>query len=297
MPIQMIEKPMGTFLYCDGQRIEFDSLEANTLFEPTEDTIYYESIRFREQTLLFFEAHMLRLHLSVAAKEDFEFDSEKLYEQAQRLIRDSEPKLMNGNLRIVLTSKHSVVHLTNVQYPDEDSYKMGIVTTTLKWERVEPHIKVFRDDYKRAVAKSMKQDTPFGAPYEVLLLNQSNQITEGSRSNFFVLHNDTVYSPPEKDILIGITRKYVLKAIVSAGMKYEEKSFSLDEIIALKNDSQEWPVVFVTSSPFDILPIKSIDDVKFNSSQSKALAKISDSYQNIVDFYIQSRSSDQDVIE
>ncbi len=293
MSFPIIEHPKGDYCFCNGEKVMFSSELGRSLLKPEDRTIYYESIRFTGGVMVFFEDHMLRLFRSVQAKEAFDFDSEILYEQAMKLIRDSGPAPLNGNLRIVLTADRSVVHLSDAVYPQRSFQENGIVTAILKWERLEPQVKVFRGDYKKAVAERMQEETPFGMPYEVLLCDSAERITEGSRSNFFVLYKDTVYSPPESMILIGITRKYVMRALEQADLKYEEKIFSLDEILAMRDETpgeQMNVAVFVTSSPFDILPIQSIDDVRFFSADNPRLKRISEAYLRIVDRYVQSRT-------
>lgn len=291
MSFPIIERPKGEYCICNGEKIHYGSETGKLLMSPVEDTIYYESIRFRDHVMVFFEDHMLRLYRSVMAKEAFDFDSELIYEQAEQLIRD-QAEGSDGNLRIVLTRDTSVVHLSDAVYPDPCLFHKGIVAATLEWERVEPQIKVFRGDYKTAVAERLNDRTSYGIPYEVLLVNSDGKITEGSRSNFFVLHGDTVYSPPESTILIGITRKYVMKALSEASLHYEERTFSLDEISKMRDDPSFAPAdtaVFVTSSPFDILPIASIDDERFLSSENQSLIRISEAYMRILEQYIDTR--------
>lgn len=112
---------------------------------------------------------------------------------------------------------------------------------------------------------------------------------------FFVLFDQTVYSPSEDCILIGITRKYVLKAMLHAGLHYQEKTFALSDLVELQGRARREGkdfAVFVTSSPFDILPIKSISEFEFYSASSSKLQSVAQYYKEIVDFYIQSRQSD-----
>lgn len=295
MAFPMLENPYGEYCIYNGEKVALSSTTGAALLEPISDLIYYESIRIRDGILVFFENHMLRLLTSIAKKENFPVDTELLYDQAMRLIREFEPKVSEGNLRIVITSKSSLVHLSDAIYPSAELFSSGIVTATLCWERREPQVKVFRDDYKKAVYSKIHTPTSFGMPYEVLLTDHDGYYTEGGRSNFFVLYDGVVYSPPEEMILIGITRKYVLQAISMAGLKYGEKIFTMDEMIKMqenaRNNSSSF-AVFITSSPFDILPVASIDDVPFSSATCEELIAVSRAYQGIVDAYITSRKTD-----
>jgi len=285
MSLPMIENPIGQYFCVNGVKKSFSEDTAKDYFLPTDKMIYYESIRVKDGVMLFFEDHMLRLHRSIEAAENFLFDSGRVYEDARILLDDEASPVSDGNLRVVVTCSDVVLHLSDMAFPEEKAYENGVPTVSLQWERESPHVKVFRGDYKAAIAKARNKETAWGLPYEVLLLNQDGKITEGGRSNFFVLLEETVYSPPEDLILIGITRKYVYRAIKEAGFTVEEKLFSLDELIALQEEGKE-PVLFLTSSPFDILPIQNVDEKSFPFSNKKPLEKLIKIYQNIISSYI-----------
>jgi branched-chain amino acid aminotransferase len=297
MTFPMLEKPLGDYCYLNGVKTHYSSAEGQNLLKPTDEIIYYESIRFQKKVMLFFEDHMVRLHRSVEAKENFPVDSNRIFDTASELINEAVPEKNDGNLRVVLTARSILIHFSDVYYPTVDMYQQGIVTSTLSWDRFEPQVKVFRADFKKAVADTFAKETCFGLPYEVLLRDSNGNIYEGSRSNFFVLHNKTVYSPPASQILIGITRKYVMISLEKAGFEYSEKSFSLDEIVSLREQSVISKTafsLFVTSSPFDILPVRSIDNQEFESAKCPSLQTLSKEYQSIVSYYIQSRQSEDE---
>ena len=287
MAYPLVEGNIGNYCTLNGEKVLFDSVEGRALFIPTEEITYYESVRFQNGVLLFWEDHMQRLHKSVEAKENFPIDPDTYHFYAQNLIWDSG--MADGNVRVVITRTKNLIYLSNMTYPTADMYESGIVTKSLTWERVEPHVKVFRGDYKKAVAEAQNTKTSFGMPYEVILRGKDGKFVEGGRSNFFVLYKDTVYSPSEDLILIGITRKYVKNAITEAGLKLEEGAFTMDELVKMEKEEDDGPPkmgLFVTSSPFDILPVASIDDVAFPSAQCPALQKLMTSYQKIVHEYI-----------
>ncbi len=287
MAYPLVEGNIGEFCILNGEKVAFDSATGRSLFIPTDDITYYESVRFQEGVLLFWEDHMQRLEKSVAAKEAFLIEPDLYHKLASSLIKDSG--LTYGNVRVVITHSLNLVYLSNMTYPTPEMYKDGIVTTSLTWERVEPHVKVFRGDYKKAVAEASSRQTSFGLPYEVILRGNDGKFVEGGRSNFFVLYKDTVYSPSEELILIGITRKYVKNAIAEAGLKLEEGAFTMEELVRMETEEDDGPPkmgLFVTSSPFDILPVASIDEQKFSSADCPALQELMVSYQKIVHEYI-----------
>jgi branched-chain amino acid aminotransferase len=127
-------------------------------------------------------------------------------------------------------------------------------------------------------------------PYEVILSGKDGKLVEGGRSNFFVLYKDTVYSPSEDLILIGITRKYVKDAIAESGLALEEGAFSLEELVRMEKEEDDGPpelALFVTRSPFDLLPVHSVEDYEFRSSECPKLLGLMESYQKIVHRYIE----------
>ena len=281
----MLENYQGMFCCLNSEKIPFSSEIAKSLLLPTDEIVYYESIRIKNGVLLFFEDHMLRLYKSIEAKESFIFDSEKTYTDAQMLIQDTENPVSDGSLRVTVTKSKVLLYLSSMVTPPEEFYRNGVAAVILKWERKTPQVKIFHDDYKTAVAEAFTKTTQWGEPYEVLLENRKGELTEGSRSNFFILLGNTVYSPPDSLILIGITRKYVEKAIIQAGLVMKEKLFTFDELCELR-DQGNTPAIFLTSSPFDILPVKSINDEFFESSVNLSLEKIQKIYHNIVEAYM-----------
>lgn len=296
MSFPMLENASGDFCYYNGSKVMFSSDAGKSLFEPVSDVIYYESIKVKNGVLLFFENHMLRLLMSIDAKEKFSLDTDVLFDNAMKMLREADPQVTDGNIRIVVTGKANVIHFSHTVTPAEDAFAVGVAASVMSWERIDPQVKIFRSDYKAAIAEKFKEETPFGPAFEVLLADHKGQITEGSRSNFFVLCHGVVYSPPENLILIGITRRYVLQAVRKAGLVYKEALFTLDDLIRMR-DQEKTPgdsvALFVTSSPFDILPIRSVGKEVFASAQNKDLASISAIYQDIVNHYIETHPADQ----
>ena len=294
MAFSMLENVVGRFCYLNGERIAYDSEVGRSLFLPVEETIYYESIRVLDGVMLFFEDHMLRLYSSIEKEQRLSEatvyfpDAEQIYAMSVLLIQDDEHNVRDGNLRVVICGSRTLIYLSDMKLPLDADYQNGVVTVTLSWERVSPQVKVFRGDYKAAVAKKLETGTPQGVPYEVLLTNSAGEITEGGRSNFFVLLDNVVYSPPEELILIGITRKYVQKAIREAGFSFEERLFTLAEILRLRGEGAE-PVLFLTSSPFDILPVRFVDNVEVLDSggaELTVLERIRQAYRKFQQGYI-----------
>lgn len=283
MAYPLIESPLFNTFWVDGKLLDRNSEEVKVFFEPTEEMTYYETVRIYRGVLLFLEDHLARLSKSVQGVENFPVDLEYIEKSLVEYLTGLNVGEYNGNMRIILTKTHLIYHICEAHIPTKEVFANGIATNILKWERLDPNIKVFRGDYKQAVAEKFSLETPFGLPYEVLLENNEGKLTEGSKSNFFAIVDGIVYTPADDVILIGITRKYVLNALESAGLELKVDTFSLEELSSKEHDV----ALFVSSTPFDILPISSVNDVEFDSVTNKSLIRIQEMYrQNVEEYYL-----------
>ncbi len=288
MAYPMIENNLSNIIMVDGRLLNSNSDVAREFFEPCYDTVYYETVRIYKGVLLFLEDHLDRLSKSVKASEGFYVDTKYLRFALLNYLNALSLGEYEGNMRIVITREHNVFHICEANIPTEEVFKNGIATNILQWERVAPHVKTFRTEYKDAVASKFKEETPFGMPYEVLLENKQGEITEGSKSNFFAIVDGEIYSAPNDLILIGITRKYVLEALQKAGLQLRYKTFGMRTF----TDPAHKVALFVSSTPFDILPISSVDGYKFDSVNDELVIKIQKMYKEIVDKYYEEHKND-----
>ena len=161
-------------------------------------------------------------------------------------------------------------------------FENGINTSLLKWERQTPNLKIFRGDYKNTVNEKFKSENAHGKPFELVLSDNSGKLYEGSMSNLFVIMDGKVYSAPDEKILIGITRRRVIEALKRSGLELQTGMFTMDELV--KGNA----AIFVSSTPFDILPVTYIDDHTFNSVNDPLLNMISEAYAGYTEEYIAS---------
>ena len=89
---------------------------------------------------------------------------------------------------------------------------------------------------------------------EALLVEEDGFITEGSHSNAWMVDHDNrlLTRRADNSILRGRTREAVAATIDELGLKFEERAFSVDEVLAAKE-------VFVTSTTALLMPVVQID--------------------------------------
>lgn len=278
MAYPLMEHLVGDgFLFC-GKYYRVSSELTSSLQKPVDIKTYYETIRVKDGVLLFVEDHLARLVRSVKGLENFPVDTQEILNEAYSLI-DLEGAT-DGSLRIVLTKESLLIHLADITIPGADLFEQGINTSLLQWERKTPNLKIFRGDYKTTVNNRFKEANGHGLPFELVLADNEGRLYEGSMSNLFVIRDGQVYSAPDDKILIGITRKRVMEALKRSGLELQTGMFKPEELDPATD------AIFVSSTPFDILPVRYIDDYEFKSADNDILKMISEMYGEYTSEYI-----------
>ena len=111
MAYPLLESPVGGVYYYDGKIIEKGSDIESELLKPTDSVTYYETVRIKEGVLLYLEDHLARLAKSVKGIEDFPVDPALIEKTSYGFLREQYPDFKEGNLRIVLTKEHILIHM------------------------------------------------------------------------------------------------------------------------------------------------------------------------------------------
>ncbi len=218
---------------------------------------YYEVVRLIDGKLLFLHDHLARLQQSITGSGIAYPGNKRIIENLGLLIHENSFK--KGNIRICLQNSNGTTpillcYFIPYFYPDPGMYKKGVKLCIYPHVRPNPGIKKWDDLFRNSVSSYILTQKV----YEAALLNPQNQITEGSRSNLFFLdRTGTLITTPEKDILPGITRKYVLEIAADEGILIEERTISTDALDSLVS-------VFISGTSPKVLPVKQIDDFFFD---------------------------------
>lgn len=91
--------------------------------------------------------------------------------------------------------------------------------------------------------------------YEAILVDEDGVVTEGSSTNVWIVTEGgaLVTRPPSNEILNGVTRLEIIKLAAEEGVKFEERTFTLEELRRARE-------VFVTSASSFVMPITEVDD-------------------------------------
>lgn len=107
-------------------------------------------------------------------------------------------------------------------------------------------------------ALAMQQAYARGA-YEALMRNHRGEICEGAQSNFFLVTNGVVRTPPlTAGLLAGITRGLVLELAAARGLHVREEPLDESDLAAADE-------AFLTSTTKEIVPVVAVDALEIGN--------------------------------
>jgi 4-amino-4-deoxychorismate lyase len=111
---------------------------------------------------------------------------------------------------------------------------------------------------------------------EGIFLTENGYVAEGVVSNIFWTQQNTLYTPArETGILDGVTRRFVMKIAMEAGMEIEEGLYRPEHV-------QSADEVFVTNSIQEIVPLSAIGNKSFPGAEGAAVKALFTRYRKAV---------------
>ncbi len=234
---------------------EFVSSE---MLPENQDKALYEVLRVIDHVPVFWREHFERLiQTAEIADVSLKLDQFQFSSSLKKLIKKIGYK--TGNIRVLITGEQekgqSYFYFVPHGYPSVDDYSHGVKLGLLKAERIQPQAKVIQQELRKK-ANQLILNKEF---HEVLLMNNQEQITEGSRSNVFFVKGSTFITPPANQVLKGITRTKVIECIRQ--MDYDV----VEDVIAI-NELKKFDSIFITGTSPKVLPVSQVDNLLFNTS-------------------------------
>lgn len=230
----------------------------------------YEVIRIIDGVPLFLQEHMNRFVNSTGLIGKEMLVGKKEIEKNIAKLIDAEGR-SNGNIKIVfnygLENDNWYMYFLKHSYPTEEMYELGVDTILFHGERENPNAKVMNLSFREKVDEAIKSK---GA-YEAILVDRNGHITEGSKSNIFMVYDNKVITSPAELVLPGVTRGIIISVIKEAGIEFSEESFHYKNIDKLQG-------LFISGTSPKVLPIRSVDDYSFNSSSNEIIRTIKSLY-------------------
>lgn len=240
-----------------------------------EDKIIYEVLRVVEGKPLFLENHLKRMKNSFELiNEDFELSYDEISEKIKGLII-SEKKI-EGNIKITygINEKLLKVFFIEHSYPSTEMYRNGVDTILYFAERENPNAKIVNTNFREKVNQEIKSR----AVYEAILVDSKGNITEGSRSNIFMVKGNSLITSPVKAVLPGVTRGEVISIAKKLGIEVKETEYSYLKIKDLDG-------MFISGTSPKILPIKMVDNINLDVN-NRIINELIKEYDKEIELYI-----------
>jgi branched-chain amino acid aminotransferase len=199
-----------------------------------------------------------------------------LRQRVVEIVRDNLPHESRVRLILAKDSGEMFVLTQFFKSLPENVYSDGVHVVTSTVERNDPRIK--GTDF---ITKSAEQRKLIGKDVFEILLTHNGKILEGMTSNFYGIIYPAIASATaptivtaQKGILLGVTRRAVLRIARGQGMSIEYRSPRVGE---------KFDEAFLTSSSRGVVPIVSIDDAPVGQGRVGDWAKtLSKAYQAFV---------------
>jgi branched-chain amino acid aminotransferase len=271
---------IGSFFYENGVLKPCSEFEDCFLTAPF---YLYEVFRVIHGVPLFFGDHLQRLeHNTLVWNNKKELVPSDLLQMVRKLIEVNE--LEHGNMKIVIHQKADVIckdlfliYVTGHLYPTPVQYEQGVDVLLLQRTRSNPNLKIM-DVQLRQYANEIKHEQDV---WETLLVDPQGFITEGSRSNVFMIKDDKLFTPPLEDVLPGVTRKHVIDICMQHGIAFSERKISV-------NDLGNIDAVFLSGTSIKVLPVRSIENKQYNI-ENPVLRLLQNSFNSRVNEYVRLR--------
>lgn len=267
------------YVLCNNNSISVDDFDSSlTLSFPG----VYEVIRIIDGVPLFLENHMERFRSSSRLLGyELGYADESIESSIKELVKLNGCTV--GNIKIVINNldkahQDSYMYFIASKYPSRLEIESGVPVILYHAERSNPNAKSTNLSYREGLNAEISKHNA----YEALLVNKKNEITEGSKSNVFFVRNQTIYTSPLVNVLPGVTRGKVMEICEKMGLNLVETAISVDFL-------KEIDGLFITGTSPQVLPVSSVDGIKYSSSSNTIITDIRKSYEHLVEEYIKSR--------
>jgi branched-chain amino acid aminotransferase len=259
------------FIWMDGQLIDWADAKVHVLTH----TLHYglgvfEGVRAYstpEGTKIFrLNDHTNRLFESAkAVNMEIPFSQQEINEAQKEVFRVNEldegyirPMCFYGSEGMGLRADNLKVHCIVAawewpSYMSPEAFEKGINIKISSYKRETGNIVSRSKVNGNYVTSIMALQEAMKEGYdEALLLDDEDNISEGSGENFFIVKNKTLYTPDLDASLDGITRKSIISLAEELEIKVKVKKVKLQDVL----DADE---LFFTGTAAEVVPIRSVD--------------------------------------
>jgi branched-chain amino acid aminotransferase len=237
-----------------------------------DDVKIYEVIRVINRRPVFLKEHYDRMAESIrlsGLKGRIGFC--EFSESVNLLIKENSFSECNIRVSYFEENEEPVVLMYYVKsfYPERKLFEEGIFTVAVKLIRKNPNVKQYQANFKDAAEKAIRENNAF----EAILINEDDTVSEGSKSNVFFVKDGKLVTSKNSQVLLGVTRSKVIETCEKNGIEVVKRTITYEEL-------KDFDGAFITGTSNDVLPIKAIGSILYDSSKNEVVKKASELYLN-----------------
>ena len=240
-----------------------------------EDRVVYEVIRIIDGKPLFLENHLDRMKNSFKLiNEEFSLAYDEINNKIKKVIETKNT--INGNIKLTYGTNEKVLNIFFIEhsYPSDEMYEKGVKTILYFGERENPNAKIINQSFREKVTNEIEKNNS----YEAILVDRNGYITEGSKSNLFMVKDGVLLTSPLKSVLPGVTRGEIIKVAKQYGIEIKEVEYKYSEISKLDG-------MFISGTSPKILPINQVGDIKLDENNN-IIRSLMEGYNNQIIKYL-----------
>ena len=193
------------------------------------------------------------------------------------------PIVWRGSNQMGLSTSNADIFVAIAVWDDWHSY--------FKTEKRLEGLKLITSPWKRPSPETAPCNAKASGPYiictmskefaekkgydDALMLDYRNYVAEGTGANIFFIKDNDIHTPIADCFLNGITRQTVIEMVKNQGFNLVEKHI-------LPNEIGDYDEALLTGTAAEITPIKSIDDINYNTGKNTTSYKLMNDFTDLV---------------
>ena len=193
------------------------------------------------------------------------------------------PIVWRGSNQMGLSTSNADINVAIAVWDDWHSY--------FKIEKRLEGLKLITSPWKRPSPETAPCNAKASGPYiictmskefaekkgydDALMLDYRNYVAEGTGANIFFIKGNNIFTPIADCFLNGITRQTVIEMVKKQGLNLVEKHI-------LPNEIENYDEALLTGTAAEITPIKSIDDINYNTGKNTTSYKLMNDFTDLV---------------
>ena len=195
------------------------------------------------------------------------------------------PLAWRGGEQMGISTTKSNINVAIAVWDDWASYfkiedrKAGLKLITSPWKRPAPDTAPYeaKASGPYIICTMSKEFAEEKGYHDALMLDYRGYVAEGTGANIFFIKNNDIHTPLPDCFLNGITRQAVIQMATNQGFKIVERHI-------MPNEIQDFSEAFLTGTAAEITPIKSIDNVNFNTGDNTTTFKFMSDFSELVNY-------------